>query len=358
MGTVEPSAQKGSHEELLSIKMEIVLGGKTNKIITEHLPIDLVIDILCQLPIKNLTVFKCVCKSWNRLISHVCIPRISADFCVLNLYRGDLFQCYDARCYSDKMPELNYCGPIPKDRDNKTCYHEIDCCHGLSLYMAKYICRYIVVSRATNQFQCYSHLIYMDCRYIWPNIFVLHCYYPGYYKGIKWARKTVYLDGMLYLLTLEKHLVLFDLKSSVVSAEVIEVPCQTRTSRTGVIGQCRGVLYYVNYNKDCRLSMWQFDYPNTSGTLWYSLFLGLKGRIYSYHLESRKCELVWRTENCLGWRNDFVYYFSYSYVNVKDFRMEDHEYLSLTKSTRDLKLENVSDDCTTVKYGVTGKVSV
>ncbi|KAI3925341.1 hypothetical protein MKW92_048717 [Papaver armeniacum] len=311
MGTVEPSAQKGSHEELLSVKMEIVLGGKTNKIITEHLPIDLVIDILCRLPIKNLTVFKCVCKSWNRLISHVCIPRISADFCVLNLYRGDLFQCYDARCYSDKMPELNYRGPIPKDRDNKTCYHEIDCCHGLSLYMAKYICRYIVVSRATNQYfdipepledvkrmfvalafdpvqsnyykivlphpyfdspslDIFSSEIGKWVRHIVPGDWVKHLFVAesGYYKGIKWARKTVYLDGMLYLLTLEKHLVIFDLKSSVVSAQVIQVPCQTRTSRTGVIGQCRGVLYYVNYNKDCRLSMWQFDYHNTSGSFW------------------------------------------------------------------------------------------
>lgn len=146
--------------------------------------------------------------------------------------------------------------------------------------------------------------------------------------------------------------------------------------------------------------MWQFDYHNTSGSFWilkhciciydmldqnqdnlhtlklnhprhchlfepYGIhplldivFLGLKGRIYSYHLESRKCELVWRTENCLGWRNDFVYYFSYSYVNVKDFRMEDHEYLSLTKSARDLKLENVSDDCTTDQHGGIPKVFV
>ncbi|MCL7048297.1 hypothetical protein MKW94_002785 [Papaver nudicaule] len=410
--------------------MEIVSREKTKKRMAEQLPMDLETEILCRLPIKNLTVFKCVSKSWNRLISHVCIPRITADVCILNLYRLHrkiVPELCDACCLSDKMPELNYRGSIPKDRDNKACYREIDCCNGLSLYMDEDICRYILVSRSTNQYfdipeplegvketftalafdpvqsndykivlplhhldspclDIFSSDIGKWVRHIVPGDWVKHLlvvdYDITYYKEIKWARKTVYLDGMLYMLTLEKHLVLFDLKSLVVSAQVIKVPCQTGICRAGVIGQIRSVLYYVNYNEEYKLSVWQFDYHNASGSFWILkhcisvddmlsenqailhtmklnhqarpcrlfepygihplldiIYIALQGRVYSYHLESHKCELVWQIDRCLDWREAFVYAFSYSYVNVKDFRMEDHA----TKSTRDVKLENVSD---------------
>lgn len=53
------------------------------------------------------------------------------------------------------------------------------------------------------------------------------------------------------------------------------------------------------------------------------IFLGLQGRVYSYHLESHKCEIVWWPDRCMSWRDDFVYPFSYSYVNVNDFHKPD-----------------------------------
>lgn len=44
---------------------------------TEYLSEDCITEILCRLPITAVVGFKCVCKSWNILISDVCIPRIS-----------------------------------------------------------------------------------------------------------------------------------------------------------------------------------------------------------------------------------------------------------------------------------------
>ncbi|KAI3966909.1 hypothetical protein MKW92_046236 [Papaver armeniacum] len=401
---------------------------------SEHIPIDLVIEILCLLPIKNLTVFKCVSKSWNRLISDVCIPRVSADACVVNLYRGFLRRFRDSWYISDKKPEVNYVGSIPKDKDKCDIYHEIDCCNGLSLYKCyrpDYACPYVVVSLATNQcFRIpeplehvesnYAALIFdpiqsndykvvlphshLECpmldifssehgkwvRHLVPGDWVKYLFVAEsnapYYRGVKWAKKAVYLDGMLYMLPEKKYLVQFDLKSAAVSAQVVELPCPGY--KTGLIGNSRGVLYYLNYDEELRLSMWQFDYHCTSGSFWelkhcicindlldanqairhalhvpdpqpcrlfepYGvhplsdiIFLGLQGRVYSYHLGSHKCELVWKPERVLSWSNAFIYAFSYSYVNVKDFRKADHGLLSLTSITGDTKEENASHDDT------------
>ncbi|RZC88290.1 hypothetical protein C5167_016082 [Papaver somniferum] len=434
METIKPSANlrshRISHEEFLSIKIEIVLGGDTNKVITEHLPIDLVVEILCRLPIKSLSVFKCVSKSWNKLISQVCIPRITADACVIKLYSGYVKRFCYSFSLSDKMPEVNYVGSVPKNRDKNDNYHEIDCCNGLSLYKDSQSCygtRYVVADLATNQcftipeplehvksnyvalafdpvesngYKVVLPLSYLDSpsldvfssdtgkwtRHTVPGdwikyLFVSQCH-PHYYEGVKWTKKTVYLDGILYVLTVKQCLVLFDLKSPTVSAQVIKVPCASH--RTGFIGNSRGVLYYTNYDKEYRLSMWQFDYHSTTGNFWILkhcicindlldknqailhtmnlgnhqpgclfepygihplsdiIFLALQGRIYTYHLGSQKCELVWKPARTLSWRSDFIYPSLYSYINVKDFRNADRPYLSF---------KQVSDDGTVDPHG-------
>ncbi|KAI3916287.1 hypothetical protein MKW98_004728 [Papaver atlanticum] len=255
METIKPSANLHSHrisyEEFSSIKTEIVLGGNTNKVIKEHLPIDVVVEILCRLPIKSLSVFKCVSKSWNKLISQVCIPRIAADACVIKLYNGFVKRFCYSFSLSDKMPEVNYVGSVPKNRDKNDNYHEIDYCNGLSLYKDSQSCygtRYVVANLATNQcftipeplehvksnyvalafdpvesngYKVVLPLSYLDSpsldvfssdtgkwtRHTVPGdwikyLFVSQCH-PRYYEGVKWTKKTVYLDGILCILTVK-----------------------------------------------------------------------------------------------------------------------------------------------------------
>lgn len=45
----------------------------------ENICEDLVAEILCRLPPKDLLRARCVSKTWNRLVVHVCIPRILPD---------------------------------------------------------------------------------------------------------------------------------------------------------------------------------------------------------------------------------------------------------------------------------------
>ncbi|KAI3841825.1 hypothetical protein MKX03_032162 [Papaver bracteatum] len=217
-------------------------------------------------------------------------------------------------------------------------HHEIDCCNGLSLCEGTYGSRYVVVNLATRQrFSIPEPLLDIFSSEIG-----------------KWVRHIVPGDWVEHLSIRE---------FGTVSAEVIKVPCGA--TGYGLIGHSRGILYYVNYDKEFRSSMWQLDYQSTSASIWVMrhsictndmldknpgilhtmklknrrcgrlyepfsihlfsdiIFLGLQGRVYSYHLESHKYEHFWWTTRCMDWRYDFVYPVSYNYVNVKDFHKAD-----------------------------------
>ncbi|XP_026385536.1 putative F-box protein At1g50870 isoform X1 [Papaver somniferum] len=310
MQTAEASAHlhsESSNEELLSIKNGLVLAGNLNKKTADHLPIDLVIEILCRVPVRSLIMFKCVSKSWNKLNSQVCLPRLSSNVCVLRFYRGRTRRLSDQLCFSGTLPELNSASYVSK---GNMYHHEIDCCNGLSLCDGAYGSGYVVVNLATRQhfsipeplklpgwnfaaivfgpiqsndytivrpnpyydtpsLDIFSSEIGKWVRHIVPGDWVEHLCIREFGSpmlGIKWAKGNVYLDGMLYLLIRGKHLVQFDLKSLAVSAEVIKVPCGANGH--GLIGHSRGILYYVNYDKEFRLSMWQLDYHSISASIW------------------------------------------------------------------------------------------
>ena len=55
------------------------------------LPFDLIVEILCRLPVKLLMQFRCICKSWNSLINDCKFAKKH-----LNLSTTDCLQCL---CY-------------------------------------------------------------------------------------------------------------------------------------------------------------------------------------------------------------------------------------------------------------------
>jgi hypothetical protein len=68
------AAYSSMKEEITAISNQLIssvtLTPPPHSLHTPSLPVDLVIEILCRLPVKLLLQLRCVCKSWNHLISH------------------------------------------------------------------------------------------------------------------------------------------------------------------------------------------------------------------------------------------------------------------------------------------------
>ncbi|XP_050238891.1 F-box protein At5g07610-like isoform X1 [Mercurialis annua] len=120
---------------------------------------DLVVEILCRVPVKSLMQFKRVSKGWYNLISNVCAPKISCIASSAPL--GFLFSIlrktsvFDTAYFS--YPEGHYCDDdspgfvkscldlIPSKR-----YKRLDLCNGLLLYFSE-DGRYYVCNPTTKQ---------------------------------------------------------------------------------------------------------------------------------------------------------------------------------------------------------------
>jgi len=68
------AAYSSMREEITAISNQllsaITLTPPSHSLHVPSLPVDLVVEILCRLPVKLLLQLRCVCKSWNHLISH------------------------------------------------------------------------------------------------------------------------------------------------------------------------------------------------------------------------------------------------------------------------------------------------
>lgn len=79
----------------------------------QQFPDDVLIEVLCRLPVESLMRYKCVCKSWHNLISAVCVPRFLSSLPPLSgflcraLYKG----CESSRRGEITMQYVPYCNP-------------------------------------------------------------------------------------------------------------------------------------------------------------------------------------------------------------------------------------------------------
>ncbi|KAL5813389.1 hypothetical protein ACOSQ4_024030 [Xanthoceras sorbifolium] len=288
--------------------------GIEDNIMVEHFSEDLLSDILCRLPIKSLIMFKCVSRSWNSLISNVCIPRISR----MPLPLSGFFCKFSPR--ESRMEYVSYSDEVITD-NNVNCdsfvesyssllpskyspYHLVDCCNGIILLVSISVCRYYLCNPAIKQCvaipKAHAHtdvkhavlafnphesshykvicLHYTDscCASNPPELDIFSSetrkwiryavpVEPPVVYGVAWIKRNVYLDGMLYKLTESKHLLVFDLKS--LTARAIELPDKDEPDANGFIGVSKGVFHYAN-NDGSSFMFWQLDYHSKAGCFW------------------------------------------------------------------------------------------
>ncbi|XP_038718416.1 F-box protein At5g07610-like isoform X2 [Tripterygium wilfordii] len=181
-------------------------------------------------------------------------------------------------------------------------------------------------------------------------------YYHGYgIRKYSWITRVIYLDGVLYKLSTEKLLLCFDLNE--MNVREIELP-ERGTSDMGIIGASRGRLYYASHD-GTKVLIWLLeDHSLKLGSPWIMkpilcnnpsiedpmlqllyliheycpfgfgpyawhptsevLFLGDCHVIFSYHLESKRLEIVLDRNN-IDVHRGRLYPYSRCLVSLKDF---------------------------------------
>ncbi|OMP03458.1 hypothetical protein COLO4_10414 [Corchorus olitorius] len=263
---------------------------------------DLVAEILCRLPAKNLIRSKCVCKLWNRLVTDVCAPKFST----YNLLGGFFYQ-------GEKNAELQHgfyleyasCGGGCPTADERvveslsallpfkfTFEDLLHSCNGLLLFVTGSVPQYYVCNPLTKQcieiprniereklaidagkkLHCFAALAFNPCESSHYKV-VSFNYWTTYSSNktvnidvfssgtgewvshtmpldapvyeLPWNRHVVYLNGVLYRLTRSKYLLQFDLNNF--SARAMEVPRRRDVIHNyGFVGVSCDRLHYSN----------------------------------------------------------------------------------------------------------------
>ncbi|OMO76559.1 hypothetical protein CCACVL1_15588 [Corchorus capsularis] len=278
---------------------------------------DLVVEILCRLPPKNLITSKCVCKSWNRLITDVCVPNFSKtaslggfffrvgkrlayrDRCILH------FVSYDGKCLSanttvvesisallpfkfnfknlmhscnglllfvdfapGSVPQYYVCNPltkqcieIPRNIECERLASESDCGEQVQIFAALAFdpwksCHYKVVSFNNWRNYCLKKTVNFDVFSSDTGEWVSHTMpldAPIYEYELGWIRNVVYLNGVVYQISGEKYLLQFDINK--LNARATELPKRDAIDTFGLIGVSGNHLHYSS-RVDSTLFVW------------------------------------------------------------------------------------------------------
>ncbi|XP_050221959.1 F-box protein At2g23160-like [Mercurialis annua] len=258
----------------------------------DRLSEDLVVEILCRLPVKSLMQCKRVSKGWYNLISNVCAPNISRISSAIPSGFLFIFVCKKTSVYDRayvSYPQGRYC-------DNncsgflRSCtvllphrpFKLHDACNGLLLFFSAdgryYVCnpttkQCIAVPYVQRKYRSYvASLVFENfmsphykiirfpdlkagCGFIDLDVFSSATgnwvkqklrIEQSVFSSVEYIVRTVYLNGKLYMQSMSEYLLCFDLDNLI--AKAIQLPVAYSKYKFGFIGLSKGQLYYANHD--------------------------------------------------------------------------------------------------------------
>ncbi|KAL5698825.1 hypothetical protein ACHQM5_029811 [Ranunculus cassubicifolius] len=256
------------------------------------LPDDVLVEILCKLPIKDLNSCKYISKLWNFLISRVCVPIILASnpvysliFPVVSEENGE-WSFTDIRSSNDhRTREISL---RESDLDIASLpFHPSpdafrDCCNGLLLYFDMASKHYFLCNPYTHQiinipnppgkviylktaliFDSHYKIVNMGGSQPKLNIFSLvtrqwsvHNLGPYFsYDGQTWDTRFIFLDGSIYKLSVARYVLKIDLNNPADCRE-ITIPETRPFINVGCLGVSQGDLHYGWDNIFFEMMVW------------------------------------------------------------------------------------------------------
>ncbi|CAI9786617.1 unnamed protein product [Fraxinus pennsylvanica] len=317
-------------------------GGSSSCVFNwSNLPDDLKVEILSRIPDKPLIRLKCICKSLYFLISNTCAPRFSSPspsavfYGLIYLRGGENFLALapDSGVVSQRLWQ-NLMALFASCEAEHKAEHILDCCNGLFLLASRSSNpnQYFVSNPTTSEciripvnplhsdfkysslafdptvtlhykiirFAQVTQLLNLDVYSSETGGWVCHtiAFEPVLDLG-RWIQSSVYLNGVLYRLSMAKYLVCINLglkkhtKTNVkLKAQAFELPQKDEFNQCGSIGTSKGALLYFVKDK-YRILIWTFDdsccwvlkhSTNFHGPVWHQPL----HYIFKFHRDFRK----------------------------------------------------------------------
>ncbi|KAG8647269.1 F-box protein At5g07610 [Manihot esculenta] len=268
----------------------------------EELPDDLLVNILCQLSDRLLVRCRCVCRTWNNLISNVCIPKAFAasPLCGL-LYRGYKYGL-SKNAFAGYIP---YGQPLDLVPNNSQAFVNsytallpfenspgdfCDCCSGLLLFVNLPILQFYVCNPVTKQCaaiptsSAYAKPIHASLAFnpsesphykvfcidrMCSHILNLHIFSSDVGKwvthlfthnlriyGTPKIMRAIYLNGSIFVCATMLHMLIFSLSKE--KSLSIELPEYKKHEYVAFFGVSKGCLYYSNHDNSI-LFLWRLE---------------------------------------------------------------------------------------------------
>lgn len=259
---------------------------------------DLLVEILVRLPLKSLCRFKCVSKSWYRLISDNYLRQRLPSIATGLYFRSESDQFNKARyAYTSSNGTIQDCNLDFFPFNEKSLV--VDGSNGLLLYYASTSSTFYVVNTATKSWVSLpkskkeTHLSILAFDPYSSTDYKVVCFTAWRVRGAeleiyssetgKWDQHDVefgiepdtmsttkhYFDGRLYVLAYPNMLVAMNLMKF--SCKLIRMP--ESINMLSCVGHCHGRLHYAHIDGN-KLKIWVMNYLNRKWVLKNEINLG------------------------------------------------------------------------------------